>query len=238
MLDDVEPVAKSITVGRRPQVISRGENWPTADNIGHLPGAFAKPADETSDLETLPPPLNNGNQIDGPYYDVPGREQLPSPNLTPTPAIQGSTTRNVIAPVVQSVSYNEPIMAAPPEAGQSSRKNNNVATPVAILKRPTKKSNQATIVRSSKPLRDESARPAKRLKAATLCQQLRQANPLRPKAAMAAQRYFDLEISNGKNWGYPGRNPTRLERPPKSKRNSHDDMEPVEQESSEKPESV
>jgi hypothetical protein len=151
----------------RPQVISRGENWPTADNIGHLPGAFAKSADDTSDLETLPPPLNNGNQIDGPYYDVPGREELPSPNLTPTPAIQGSTTHNVNAPAVQSVSYDEPIMAAPAEAGQSSRKNNSVATPVAILKQPNKNSNQATILRSSKPLRDESARPAKRLKAAT-----------------------------------------------------------------------
>ncbi len=153
----------------RPQVISRGEDWPTADNIGHLPGAFTKSADNESDLEMLPPPLNNGPMNSAPYYEFPRGEELPTPNLTPTPAIQGSTTQNVVSPAVQAVNYTEPIVAASQATsmGESSRKTNNVAAPVAILKQPKNNSSQATILQASKPLRDNSAQPAKRLKAAT-----------------------------------------------------------------------
>lgn len=159
----------------RPQVISRGENWPTADNVGFAPDAFAKPLNGQA-LEQLPPPTNGAQSVlpmeDAthvtPYYE-PVREFAPGVAPAPTPAIQGSTTRNAPPAMVQTVSFTEDA-AAPmpaPSAQTSSRKQNLPVTPVAIRKQPVRAGNQAKLRGLSEPKRDSSPQPTKRLRAQT-----------------------------------------------------------------------
>ena len=177
----------------RPGVISRGENWPTAQNTGHAPAGHSIPAPNhqvlssqgvTPIYDTLNPTLEGG--FDGVpinatpiqsdlYYETPDG----SPFDGPTPALEspipaGSSSRNAI-PVargeVRQVSYTE--QAEPGSAQTPSSRVNNSATktpvaPVAVLKKQYRKPKKTSKTRSHRATikRDHSPKPVKRLSAA------------------------------------------------------------------------
>ena len=117
----------------RPQVISRGENQPTANNTGNSPTAMASPA--TNFL--LEQPVNTGitplvapdmyNPVQGgvmldsyegtPIQNVPSEMQLdgtPIYNnvpLVPTPALDGASNNRVQQPAIQQASFEEAVEA-------------------------------------------------------------------------------------------------------------------------------
>ena len=164
----------------RPGVISRGENWPTANNTGHNIIGNARPATQMIDtgvapyaadpynnlplnvvpLEGVTPmdgaPLDNSIQLNAPqsmpYYDIPANQGV-SPQ--PTPAYQGSSTRNA-APVtsnVQQVSYVEDIPTAPVATAyvEATQQTKPAYQPVAIRKTPKRKRSNVTLPKVTSP---------------------------------------------------------------------------------------
>jgi len=166
----------------RPQVISRGENWPTASNNGATFTTDGGYADSTI-------VAGEGEIYSGPYYEgevileQPIYEGSPAPTLSSpeqfNPVPQGSTTRAVPQgsttraqprrqrpssrvqrdSQVRQVAYEEPVRSAPKASSK----------PVAKLKatsnaRSTEAQPRTT---SRKPERDLNERPVQRLRAAT-----------------------------------------------------------------------
>ena len=172
----------------RPGVISRGENWPTAQNTGHVPTGHSIPAPNhqvltsegvTPIYDTLNPTLEGSSGVpinatpiqDGLYYGNPDISPFdgPAPVLeSPIPA--GSSSRNAIPAAkgkVRQVSYVEP---AEPESAQtrSSRvKNSGKTTPVAVLKKQYRKPKKTskTKTRPTTIKRDHSPKPVRKLSA-------------------------------------------------------------------------
>lgn len=156
----------------RPQVVSRGENWPTANNTGNIPSAVAKSASVTSAERFDVAPIGeipagmipNQDAIPfsertDPYYQAPTN----SSGAIPTPAFKGSNSRTTISSNFRQVDYVEdvPIVtAAQLKAGL--RRQSSDGTPVA-----SPGTSKAIIVNLSVPKRDNSSQPTNRLKAKT-----------------------------------------------------------------------
>ena len=155
----------------RPQVISRGENWPSANNVGNTPMAYAKSANQPVVDSYQVAPMNDGMNVvpmDGipiegsiPFdgqnvpYETPIYYNTPAPAV-PTP-IQESTSQNGIQTGVRQVAYEEEV-AAPASPQTSSRK------PVAKSTRTQRRSPK---VKTVTPKRDNNPQPTRRLRAQT-----------------------------------------------------------------------
>ncbi len=156
----------------RPEVISRGENSPSANNIGTISGTYANPAmqNETGETYDVAP---IGEIIDGipveatpikgvipfngqtvPYYEAPG--------AIPTPATHGA---RILAPGASTVRQVDYVENAPDSSSTQlltgSHNDPSTVTPVAIQR--------ATVepALSTRPKRDTSPMPTQRLKAKT-----------------------------------------------------------------------
>ena len=198
----------------RPGVISRGENWPTANNTGHAPTGYAKPAPETQTIhgggvapiyDPYSPTLEGGYEADSmngqpdsmdlqgqpyyemPLYDTPSASPFDGLNAPINSTPQGSSSRNAIPKgqnKIRQVSYTESIEASNQRSGSSrakqpvKRKTNTqktntqktktaVKVPVAILKPKYRNPKPAAKLNGvSRPQRDLSPQPVKRLRAA------------------------------------------------------------------------
>lgn len=180
----------------RPGVISRGENWPTAQNIGRTPTGQSIPAPQHQVIDssgiaplydTLDPTLGGGydgvpinlSPIESDLnYETPAAspfDELNGPGA-PTPALdnsvpQGSSSRNATPSIkgkVQQVSYIESADIGDSRA-RSSRTNKSRATaPVAVLKNQNRKPKKANkpAPRPATLKRDHSPKPARKLSAA------------------------------------------------------------------------
>jgi hypothetical protein len=161
----------------RPQVISRGENWPTGGNNG----ATVSGANVVNDSmiygdEMMGTPIE-GEIYNGPYYEGDGQiiqEQpiyngQPAPNLAPinqmpTPVVpQGSMSRNQPTSGVRQVSYEAPVTRI--RATTSTKKRSPQATKPTASRRPV-----SNPIRSTQPSVDRGSRPVKRLQARTAVQ--------------------------------------------------------------------
>lgn len=149
----------------RPQVISRGEDWPTAHNNGATGYSQVLNYDQQgAEPTTLPLEIPMEGEIyNGPYYESSANE-APANQVSPVASIAKEEIRNDSQ--VRQTSHSEPI--------QSSRQNRSSGRkqPATESKRQTKSNpdrSSATVIKSSlrQPARDNSARPTKRLKAQT-----------------------------------------------------------------------
>ncbi|MFT5299853.1 MAG: outer membrane protein TolC [Mariniblastus sp.] len=152
----------------RPEVISRGENWPSPDNIGGPLTAYPREkavempvenygvapfSDSMIDdipLEGIP---FNGQTV--PYYESPA----------PTPVYQGSDNRGTTASTVRQVNYIEdvpPTTTVTPAVPPNALRQQTVRQAQQI----PKTNNHAAIV-PAVPQRDRSAQPTRRLQAQT-----------------------------------------------------------------------
>ena len=153
----------------RPQVISRGEDWPSANNVGVSPQGTAVPANSTyptrqpvdgmlDDSLTIPMEADDFNQSSGsPTLENPSDGNSPGSikALSPTPAAR-KTSQIYRDSNVQSTSYTEPVTNAPqpPKSMASQSSNQPVSTATRI---PTLR----------EPARDNAPPPTQRLKAST-----------------------------------------------------------------------
>ena len=146
----------------RPSVISRGEDWPTAQNTGHVPTGQAVPAPNHQVLQSTgvapiyDPYAPHDQQLEGdyyegapiqpidgaPYYDTPAASPFDEFN-SPTPAFEnsvpqgsssrGSSSRNKL-PSKRKVQQITYIEEAPKKKTARSSQTSEKTQPVAILK--------------------------------------------------------------------------------------------------------
>ncbi len=166
----------------RPEVISRGEDWPTAQNTGQTPVAYAIPtSNDMLDGETMP--LNTPSVE--PNYPTPAEREmiletpekstmtppgLNAPTSNPTiptgysrkPSADGASARPIKSGV-QKVAFMQDI---PPAVGaKKNLRTQTGVTPVAVLKEKYRKPSGAKTKREALPQRDASAQPSRRLRA-------------------------------------------------------------------------
>ena len=149
----------------RPQVISRGEDSPTANNVGHQLGATPTVVSDGMYYpeNSMDPgmPIMDGEIINTPYY-APGEiieqvvpDTLPDPSLAPPSS--GSSSRNVIRDKsIQQASFTEPAPKSKPAV--------QVKQSQPTRGQPTTQPTTATI-KTDRPVRDTPTDSAKRLKA-------------------------------------------------------------------------
>lgn len=160
----------------RPQVISRGENWPTASNIGQTHGGEIVYTDDAMYGQGIAPiegeiyngPYLEQQPMDGQIYEeMPIYDGSPAPIMAPTMAperavpLEGASSQVRRQREVQQVSYEQPVQPAsrsvPPIVQGKSR-------------------SSATVKQSVAPNRDSAVRSAKRLKAVPQNNPVRQDN--------------------------------------------------------------
>ena len=169
----------------RPGVISRGENWPTAQNTGHPPTgsaipATAVPAPDHHGIAPLydpySPTLEGGESFnqqpmepyETPLFDTPSASPFDGLNAPINPVPQGSSSRNTIPRAqgkVRQVSHEEPVESSRKRSGSSRAQQSAKTTPVAILKSKYRNQKPAA-TKQTPPRRDTSPQPVKRLRAA------------------------------------------------------------------------
>jgi outer membrane protein TolC len=166
----------------RPQVISRGENWPTGSNNGATHTTDGSYSDSMIyDDATIVP--SEGEIYNGPYYEgeviqeQPIYDGAPAPTLAPpqefntvpqgsgsriSPAPQGSTSRVHRDSSIRQVSYEKPARATQKMSSRSKGKSKAKAKTA-----PNKRSRSTEPATIRQPKRDYSERPVQRLRATT-----------------------------------------------------------------------
>lgn len=149
----------------RPQVISRGENWPTADNNGATGYSnvlnYQQPGSAPMTLPVEVP--LEGEIYNGPYYEG---ETYGTPILEEISPSFGSSEQGRKDSQVRQTSFTEVVKSAKANLAAARREQ-------ATIKSPSRKSKQPTDSAASskmslrQPAQDESPRPTKRLKAHT-----------------------------------------------------------------------
>lgn len=194
----------------RPEVISRGENWPTAHNAGHPPTAYAIPAPhmhmeqpitvQSDGIAPLIAPdaaypldsefiLNPGES--SPIQNINGEPLHQGIQMVPTPATREGASRKPMPQQnhVRQVSYEEDITGdvrnAVPKMQAPKQRATAKYVPVAVLKEQYRKPRK-TRSNWEVPKRDSGSQPATRLKAKPKTnQQLQNANSrTRPTAVL------------------------------------------------------
>lgn len=149
--------ARQINYGwTRPEVISRGENWPTNQNIGNSLSAYPIGTVQPATMSPMVAPADSPNGVES--LQIPLEQSQPAPLYSPsspTPAspMNGSTSRNMVPSNIQQASYEEPVIRQP-------NTNANLGTTNASAQ-------SAVRIQAVQPQRDDTPPPAKRLKATT-----------------------------------------------------------------------
>ena len=171
----------------RPQVISRGENWPSGENIGNTPMAYAKSATDPIPMmvdgfsvapisDTIHTAPMNGMQIEGsipfdgqtvPYYhETPVYQNSPAPMSVPTP-IKNSSLQSPIQSGVRQVAYVDEIPAIMPTKTVEDQPNTTTSSRKRQSNSLNRKLPRKPSVQPAVPKRDSNPQPTQRLKAQT-----------------------------------------------------------------------
>lgn len=160
----------------RPQVISRGENWPTASNNGATYSTDGMVSDSMiyNDSTILP---SEGEIYNGPYYEgeviqeQPIYHGTPAPTLAPPqydPVPQGSSSRVHRDTSVRQVSHQEPVRSTQSKSRGPKLEAKPVRSrPAAVTSQPERDVSVRPASTNRPPGRDLNARPVQRLRATT-----------------------------------------------------------------------
>ena len=141
----------------RPQIISRGEDWPSADNTGSSLSLYPQPAyNPSAPVEVIDEGIIESEIYSGPYYEdeVPLQDAIQQ--AEPTPAVQQPMSRVYRDAQIQQTSHTAEVKIVSAEEARAIAERSRPVEPAAVLK---------TVSQPKQPARDLTARPTRRLQA-------------------------------------------------------------------------